>query len=55
MQKSKDVRRKFYKFSLSGYVQKRAASVARLAMTGVAVILSCANLRSIPLKLNFKI
>ena len=55
MQKSKDARRKFYKFSPSGYVPKRAVSVVQLAMAGVAATLSCADLRSIPPKLNFKI
>ncbi len=38
MQKSKDARRKFYKFSVPGYVPKRALSVAQLAMAGVAAI-----------------
>jgi len=36
-------------------VPKRAVSVAQLAVAGIAAILSCANLRSIPLTLNFKI
>lgn len=54
-QKFKDARRKFYKFSPPGYVQKRAVSKTWFAVAGVAAILFCANLRSIPLKLNFKI
>jgi len=36
-------------------VQKRAVSVAQLAMAGIAAILSCADLGSISLTLNFKI
>ena len=54
-QRSKDVRRKFYKFSPPGYVPKRAVSVAQLVVAGSYAILSCADLRSIPPKLNFKI
>ena len=55
MQKSKDVRRKFYKFSELRYISKRAVSAMELAVQGSYAILSCADLRSIPLKLNFKI
>ncbi len=54
-QKSKDTRRKFYKFSPPGYVPKRAVSAMQLAVQGSYAILSCADLRSIPRKLNFKI
>ncbi|EEV17994.1 hypothetical protein CAMGR0001_0748 [Campylobacter gracilis RM3268] len=49
------MRRKFYKFSAPECVLKRAVSVVWLAVAGIAAILSCADLRSIPLKLNFKI
>ncbi|WP_298986626.1 hypothetical protein [uncultured Campylobacter sp.] len=55
MQKFKYAQRKFYKFSPPGYVPKRAVSVTQLAVQGSYAILSCADLRSIPLTLNFKI
>nr|WP_314882345.1 hypothetical protein [uncultured Campylobacter sp.] len=49
------MRRKFYKFSERRYISKCAVSAMQLAMAGIAAILSCADLRSIPPKLNFKI
>ena len=55
MQKSKDARRKFYKFGPPGYVPKCAVSAMQLAVQRSYAILPCADLRSIPLKLNFKI
>ena len=44
----------FYKFNAPRYVPKCAVSAMQLAVQGSYAILSCADLRSIPLKLNFK-